>query len=141
MLFLLASFQQNMQVRGSNGRNGACLRLLRLRLCSLLQSCRKDAGKAEMDAILAREEARWERLSTTQKITDFVTRHEYGVILGSWAMAMTGAFAYIMRDPCVPHSHLVLSQCPAHLLRCDYRIQTVPQKARLGVVSFTASSP
>ena len=54
-----------------------------------------------MDAILAREDARWERLSTTQKITDFVTRHEYGVILGSWAMAMTGAFAYIMRDPCV----------------------------------------
>ncbi|KAI0723147.1 hypothetical protein C8Q76DRAFT_721782 [Earliella scabrosa] len=58
-----------------------------------------DAGKAEIDAIQARKDAEWERLSLGEKASDFVRRHQYGVIVGSWAAAMTGAFGYIMRDP------------------------------------------
>ena len=54
-----------------------------------------------MDIVRARQEAKWEEMSAGQKFSDFVRRHEYGVIVGSWAAAMTGAFSYIMRDPCV----------------------------------------
>ena len=54
-----------------------------------------------MDIVRARQEAKWEEMSAGQKVSDFVRRHEYGVIVGSWAAAMTGAFSYIMRDPCV----------------------------------------
>ncbi|KAI9001417.1 hypothetical protein BD414DRAFT_474561 [Trametes punicea] len=57
------------------------------------------AGKAELDAVQARQKARWENMTTSQKITDFAKRHEYGIILGSWATALIGSFTYIMRDP------------------------------------------
>ena len=40
-------------------------------------------------------------MGALQKAGDVVRRHEYGFIVGSWAAAMTGACAYIMRDPCV----------------------------------------
>ncbi|KAI0772091.1 hypothetical protein BD413DRAFT_52913 [Trametes elegans] len=56
-------------------------------------------GKAELDAIRARQKARWETMTTGQKIRDFAKRHEYGIILTSWAAALTGSFTYIMRDP------------------------------------------
>ncbi|TBU49350.1 hypothetical protein BD309DRAFT_947504 [Dichomitus squalens] len=58
-----------------------------------------DAGKAELDAQQRRQEARWESLTPGQKISDFVRRHEYGVIVGSWAVAMAGALRYVMKDP------------------------------------------
>ncbi|KAH9853643.1 hypothetical protein C2E23DRAFT_113246 [Lenzites betulinus] len=57
------------------------------------------AGKAELDAVQARQKARWERMTATQKFSDFARRHEYGIILTSWAAALTGSFTYIMRDP------------------------------------------
>ncbi|KAH9918178.1 uncharacterized protein BXZ73DRAFT_80645 [Epithele typhae] len=65
-----------------------------------------DRGKTELDTIKAREAARWGNMSAAQKAGDFVKRHEYGVIVGSWAAAMAGTLTYIMRD----------------------KIQTVPQK-------------
>ncbi|KAI0638033.1 hypothetical protein C8Q77DRAFT_1088979 [Trametes polyzona] len=58
-----------------------------------------DAGKAELDAVQARQKARWENMTTTQKLSDFARRNEYGIILTSWAAALTGSFTYIMRDP------------------------------------------
>lgn len=62
---------------------------------------RKDAGAAELETIEAREEARWQSLSTGEKVSDFVNRHQYGLIVGSWATAMVGTFGYIMRNPYV----------------------------------------
>ncbi|RPD67327.1 hypothetical protein L226DRAFT_529676 [Lentinus tigrinus ALCF2SS1-7] len=59
----------------------------------------KDAGAAELETIEAREQRRWQNLSVGQKVSDFVSRHQYGVIVGSWATAMAGTFGYIMRDP------------------------------------------
>ncbi|RDX55454.1 hypothetical protein K466DRAFT_91514 [Polyporus arcularius HHB13444] len=59
----------------------------------------KDAGAAELETIEAREEARWQSLSTGEKVSDFVNRHQYGLIVGSWATAMVGTFGYIMRNP------------------------------------------
>ncbi|KAI0353501.1 hypothetical protein OH77DRAFT_1427193 [Trametes cingulata] len=58
-----------------------------------------DAGKVELDAVQARQKARWESMTTSQKVGDFARRHEYGIILGSWATALIGSFSYIMRDP------------------------------------------
>ncbi|CDO71354.1 hypothetical protein BN946_scf184908.g112 [Trametes cinnabarina] len=58
-----------------------------------------DAGKAELDAVQARQRARWETMTTSQKVADFAKRHEYGIILTSWATALVGSFTYIMRDP------------------------------------------
>ncbi len=40
-------------------------------------------------------------MTATQKFSDFARRHEYGIILTSWAAALTGSFTYIMRDPYV----------------------------------------
>ncbi|KAI0824772.1 hypothetical protein BC628DRAFT_410619 [Trametes gibbosa] len=57
------------------------------------------AGKAELDAVQERQKARWEKMSTSQKFSDFARRHEYGIILTSWAAALTGSFTHIMRDP------------------------------------------
>ncbi|KAH9894457.1 hypothetical protein C8Q73DRAFT_695626 [Cubamyces lactineus] len=57
------------------------------------------AGKAELDAVQARQKAKWETMTTGQKISDFAKRHEYGIILTSWATALVGSFTYIMRDP------------------------------------------
>ncbi|CCL99405.1 uncharacterized protein FIBRA_01423 [Fibroporia radiculosa] len=58
-----------------------------------------DLGKEELDAKVAREQARWESLSLSQKARDVAARHEYGFIGGAWAATMLGAFGYIMRNP------------------------------------------
>ncbi|KAI0677095.1 hypothetical protein C8Q78DRAFT_987559 [Trametes maxima] len=56
-------------------------------------------GKAELDAVQARQKVKWESMTASQKISDFAKRHEYGIILSSWAAALVGSFSYIMRDP------------------------------------------
>jgi hypothetical protein len=58
-------------------------------------------GKEELDLIQQREREHWDSLSTGDKIRDFATRHQYGVIGGAWATTLVGSFAYIMREPCV----------------------------------------
>ena len=78
----------------------------RIRHCRRLTSARvthrrTGAGKAELDAVQARQKAKWETMTTGQKISDFAKRHEYGIILTSWATALVGSFTYIMRDPYV----------------------------------------
>ncbi|KAI0774130.1 hypothetical protein C8Q74DRAFT_811096 [Fomes fomentarius] len=78
-----------------------CVSLTResLRSNACRPTIRHDQGKVELDAAQARQEAEWEGLSLGDKASDFVRRHQYGVIVGSWAAAITGAFGYIMRDP------------------------------------------
>ncbi|TFK55369.1 hypothetical protein OE88DRAFT_1651639 [Heliocybe sulcata] len=57
------------------------------------------AGKVELDTAAARERARWEKLTPTQKAGEWAAKHQYGVIGGAWAACMVGSFGYIMRDP------------------------------------------
>ncbi|KAM5540370.1 hypothetical protein V8D89_005828 [Ganoderma adspersum] len=58
-----------------------------------------DVGKMELDAQQLRQEANWDNLTPRQRLSDFVRRHEYGVIVGSWAVALTGALRYALKDP------------------------------------------
>nr|VWO95231.1 Acetyl xylan esterase, putative [Ganoderma boninense] len=60
---------------------------------------RKDVGKMELDVQQRQQEANWDDLTPRQKLSDFVRRHEYGVIVGSWAVAITGALRYALKDP------------------------------------------
>lgn len=53
----------------------------------------------ELDARQLRQEAKWNNLTSRQRLSDFVRRHEYGVIVGSWAVALTGALRYALKDP------------------------------------------
>jgi hypothetical protein len=57
-----------------------------------------DIGKHEIDAIRARQQARWESMTLRQKIGDFASRHEYGIIAGGWAASLAGSFGIIMRN-------------------------------------------
>ncbi|KAG2129553.1 uncharacterized protein EDB93DRAFT_1182289 [Suillus bovinus] len=56
------------------------------------------AGKVELDREAAEEEARWRALTTKEKIGDWATRHQYSIILGSWALSMAVAGGIISRD-------------------------------------------
>ena len=52
-----------------------------------------------VDVQQRQQEANWDDLTPRQKLSDFVRRHEYGVIVGSWAVAITGALRYALKDP------------------------------------------
>lgn len=67
-----------------------------------------DTGKQEIDAVQAREQARWESMTFKQKVSDFAARHEYGIIVSGWAASLAGSFGIIMRN----------------------KYQTMPQKVR-----------
>ncbi|KAG1744497.1 hypothetical protein EDD22DRAFT_919326 [Suillus occidentalis] len=56
------------------------------------------AGKWELDREAAEEEARWNALTTKEKIGDWATRHQYSIILGSWVLSMAVAGGIISRD-------------------------------------------
>ncbi|KAJ8087014.1 Replication factor C, subunit RFC4 [Marasmius tenuissimus] len=57
-----------------------------------------DAGAQLLTDKEAKEEARWEALSTTDKISDWASRHEYSIIMASWALSLAAAGAIISRD-------------------------------------------
>lgn len=59
---------------------------------------RSDSGKLELDRAAAHEEARFNALSTTDKALDWATRHQYSIILGSWALSMATAGAIVAKD-------------------------------------------
>ncbi|KAF5388401.1 hypothetical protein D9615_000659 [Tricholomella constricta] len=44
------------------------------------------------------EDARWEEMSTRDKIADWSERHQYSLILGGWASSLAFAGAVISRD-------------------------------------------
>lgn len=56
-------------------------------------------GKAEIDTVAARQQAKWDAMSWSEKAKDVAARHEYGLIGGGWALSMVGAFSMIMRNP------------------------------------------
>ena len=59
---------------------------------------RKGAGKDLLDEEEHIEQRRWEALSTKERIGDWALRHQYPVILGSWAASLGLAAAIIMKD-------------------------------------------
>jgi hypothetical protein len=60
-----------------------------------------------LDDEAAHERAKWEALSTGQRLADWAARHEYSIIMGSWALSMAAAASIISRN----------------------QYQTIPQKA------------
>lgn len=59
---------------------------------------RTGAGKDLLDEEEHAEQKRWESLSTKERISDWAIKHQYPLILGSWAASMGVAAAIIMRD-------------------------------------------
>ncbi|EKM59779.1 uncharacterized protein PHACADRAFT_181748 [Phanerochaete carnosa HHB-10118-sp] len=57
-----------------------------------------DLGKQELDAAAARESRRWESLSAGERMRDFANRHQYGLILGGWALSMGISFGLVARN-------------------------------------------
>ncbi|KZS97837.1 hypothetical protein SISNIDRAFT_198213 [Sistotremastrum niveocremeum HHB9708] len=55
-------------------------------------------GKEEIDAVAQREQDRWNNLKTSEKLSEWATKHQYGIIGGSWAVSMGIASAIVMRD-------------------------------------------
>ncbi|KAF9223162.1 hypothetical protein BS17DRAFT_782455 [Gyrodon lividus] len=55
-------------------------------------------GKLELERVAAEEDARWNSLSTREKVQDWASRHQYSIILGSWALSMALAGAVIAKD-------------------------------------------
>ncbi|KAF9782738.1 mitochondrion protein [Thelephora terrestris] len=55
-------------------------------------------GKELLDEQEHEERKRWESLSTKDKIGDWALKHQYSLILGSWAASMGVAAAIIMKD-------------------------------------------
>ncbi len=60
--------------------------------------CRKGVSRQLLDSAKARETSEWDGLSTKEKFSRWVARHQYQVILGSWATSMAVAGTIIMRD-------------------------------------------
>ncbi|KAH9077126.1 hypothetical protein EDB83DRAFT_2504389 [Lactarius deliciosus] len=58
----------------------------------------KGAGRQLLDSAKAREASEWGGLSSSEKFSKWVARHQYQVILGSWATSMAVAGTIIMRD-------------------------------------------
>jgi len=56
------------------------------------------AGKLELDRAASEEEARWNALATGDKIGDWAYRHQYSIILGSWALSMAIAGAIVAKN-------------------------------------------
>ncbi|KAH0828672.1 hypothetical protein J3R83DRAFT_3039 [Lanmaoa asiatica] len=57
-----------------------------------------DSGKLGLDRAAEEEEARFNALSTTDKAFDWASRHQYTIILGSWALSMAAAGAIVAKD-------------------------------------------
>ena len=60
--------------------------------------CRHDIGKAELDAVESRAQKHWDSLTFREKVNDFALRHQYGIILGGWALSMGLSFGLIARN-------------------------------------------
>jgi len=59
---------------------------------------RTGAGKELLDEEKHAENIRWESLTTREKIGDWALRHQYPIIVGSWAASLGVAAAIIMKD-------------------------------------------
>jgi hypothetical protein len=59
---------------------------------------RKGVSRQLLDTAKEREASEWESLSSKEKFSTWFARHQYKVILGSWAASMAVAGTIIMRD-------------------------------------------
>ena len=59
---------------------------------------RTGAGRDLLEEEEEAEQKRWESLSTREKISDWAIKHQYPLILGSWAVSMGVAASIIMKD-------------------------------------------
>ena len=59
---------------------------------------RKGVSRQLLDNAKAREASEWDSLGSKEKLSNWVARHQYKVILGSWAAGMAVAGTIIMRD-------------------------------------------
>ena len=59
---------------------------------------RKGVSRQLLDSAKARETSEWAGLSTKDKFSKWVARHQYQVIVGGWAASMAVAGTIIMRD-------------------------------------------
>ena len=59
---------------------------------------REGAGKDLLEDEEIAERKRWASLSTRDKISDWSLKHQYSMILGSWAATLGLAATIIMRD-------------------------------------------
>ncbi|KAG7097382.1 hypothetical protein E1B28_004732 [Marasmius oreades] len=62
------------------------------------QSQWKDGGAQIITDQEQKEQKRWDSLSAMDKISDWASRHEYSIIMGSWALSLAAAGAIISRD-------------------------------------------
>ena len=62
------------------------------------RSRREGSGKDLLEEQEYAERKRWETLSTKEKVGDWALKHQYSLILGSWAASMGVAAAIIMKD-------------------------------------------
>ncbi|EJU06369.1 hypothetical protein DACRYDRAFT_19551 [Dacryopinax primogenitus] len=56
------------------------------------------AAKNELDEEEAQQLQRWEALGWAEKAYDYAARHQFGMVVGGWAVGMVGAGGFIMRD-------------------------------------------
>lgn len=64
-----------------------------------LKLSRTGTGKVELDTLAARAQARWDQMSSTQKLSDFASRHQFSLLSGTWAASMLGVYGWLSRDP------------------------------------------
>ncbi|KAF8239008.1 hypothetical protein L208DRAFT_1240050, partial [Tricholoma matsutake] len=55
-------------------------------------------GLRLLDEKIAADKARWEQMTTKEKLGDWADRHQYSIILGGWASSLALAGAIISRD-------------------------------------------
>ena len=71
------------------------------------------------------EDARWEELSTRDKLADWADRHQYSLILGGWASSLAFAGAIISRDRYITY---ILRRSTVGLSLFHLRLQSTAQK-------------
>lgn len=59
---------------------------------------REGEGARMLDAHEHKEMTRWQSMSTGDKVADWASRHEYSIIVGSWALSLALAGGIISRN-------------------------------------------
>jgi hypothetical protein len=96
---------------------------------------RKGVGRELLDSAKARESHEWDGLSSSEKFSRWVARHQYKVILGTWATSMAVAGTIIMRDR-YDHSYSAFPASPNRIPRHQSNSQKIVQ-ARMWAQGLT----
>lgn len=57
------------------------------------------AGVKELETKAIKEQQRWDSLTTSEKVRDWASNHQYSIVGGSWAASMIVAGAIVARNP------------------------------------------